>query len=145
MDPYVLEGFWNNILTFSCPPFGFDSRLREKGDRSLLPGTVKEPICRATPVQHFTRTASADTEIGIGEHNMINFVAANHDPARHRDPCRLDATCCANRHLVFAAGACLSLGLYLAKIEMRIPLETVLDSVGSIELARVQSAFSRCS
>lgn len=123
---------------------------RVKADRSLLSGIVEEAIRWTTPVQHFMRTASADTEIGgqrikAGDYIMINYVAANHDPARFPDPRRFDAGRPANRHLAFGAGAHQCLGLHLARMEMRILFETLLDRVDSIELAgepkRIQSVF----
>ena len=123
---------------------------RVKADRSLLSGIVEEAIRWTTPVQHFMRTASADTEIGgqrikAGDYIMINYVAANHDPARFPDPRRFDAARPANRHLAFGAGAHQCLGLHLARMEMRILFETLLDRVESIELAgepkRIQSVF----
>jgi cytochrome P450 len=121
-----------------------------KADRTLLPGIVEEAIRWTTPVQHFMRTAAADTELGgqhiaAGDWLMINYVAANHDPAQFPDPRRFDATREANRHLAFGAGAHQCLGLHLARLEMRILFEVLLDRIDSIELAgepaRAKSTF----
>lgn len=113
---------------------------RVKADRSLLPGIVEEAIRWTSPVQHFMRTAAQDTELG-GQHIakddwlMINYVAANHDPAQFDDPRKFDAARSPNRHLAFGAGAHQCLGLHLARLEMRILFETLLDRLDSIELA----------
>ncbi len=113
---------------------------RVKADRSLLPGIVEEAIRWTSPVQHFMRTAAMDTELG-GQHIakddwlMINYVAANHDPAQFDDPRKFDAARSPNRHLAFGAGAHQCLGLHLARLEMRILFETLLDRLDSIELA----------
>ena len=69
---------------------------RVRADRSLLPGIVEEAIRWTTPVQHFMRTAAEDTEVGgqaiaKGDWLMMNYVAANHDPAHFDDPRRFDA------------------------------------------------------
>jgi len=121
-----------------------------KANRALLPGIVEEAIRWTTPVQHFMRTAAADTELGgqqiaAGDWMMINYVAANHDPAQFPDPRRFDATREANRHLAFGAGAHQCLGLHLARLEMRILFEVLLDRIDSIELAgepaRAKSTF----
>jgi cytochrome P450 len=82
---------------------------RVKADRSLLPGIVEEAIRWTTPVQHFMRMAAQDTEIaGVpvreGEWLMINYVAANHDPAQFEHPRKFDAARSPNRHLAFGAG-----------------------------------------
>ena len=111
-----------------------------KADRSLLPGIVEEAIRWTTPVQHFMRTAAKDTEVGgqlikAGDWVMLNYVSANHDPSQFEDPRRFDATRSPNRHLAFGAGAHMCLGLHLARLEMRILFEALLDRIESVELA----------
>jgi len=114
------------------------ARVRE--DRSLLPGIVEEAIRWTTPVQHFMRTAAQDVEVGgqqvkAGDWLMINYVAANHDPAQFDDPRRFDAARSPNRHLAFGAGAHQCLGLHLARLEMRILFEALLDRIAAVEPA----------
>lgn len=113
---------------------------RVKADRSLLPGIVEEAIRWTTPVQHFMRTAAEDVELGgqqikKGDWLMINYVAANHDPAQFDNPRKFDASRSPNRHAAFGAGAHQCLGLHLARMEMKILFETLLDRIESIELA----------
>ena len=113
---------------------------RVKADRSLLPGIVEEAIRWTTPVQHFMRTAAEDVELGgqqikKGDWLMINYVAANHDPAQFENPRKFDAARSPNRHLAFGAGAHQCLGLHLARMEMKILFETLLDRIECIELA----------
>ncbi len=86
------------------------------------------------------RTAAEDVELGgqqirKGDWMMINYVAANHDPAQFPDPRRFDAARSPNRHLAFGAGAHQCLGLHLARMEMRILFETLLDRIETIQLA----------
>ncbi|WP_421989413.1 cytochrome P450 [Qipengyuania sp.] len=113
---------------------------RVKADRSLLPGIVEEAIRWTTPVQHFMRTAAEETEVGgqaiaKGDWLMMNYVAANHDPAHFDDPRSFDAARSPNRHLAFGAGAHQCLGLHLARLEMRTLFEVLLDRIESVELA----------
>ncbi len=113
---------------------------RVKADRSLLPGIVEEAIRWTSPVQHFMRTASEDVEIGgqqvkAGDWMMMNYVAANHDPNQFDDPRRFDAARSPNRHLAFGAGAHQCLGLHLARLEMRILFETLLNRIEAVEPA----------
>lgn len=121
-----------------------------KADRSLLAGIVEEAIRWTTPVQHFMRTAAADVELGgqqiaKGDWLMLNYVAANHDPAQFDAPRKFDTARSPNRHLAFGAGAHQCLGLHLARLEMRILFETLLDRIETIELAgqpaRAKSTF----
>lgn len=113
---------------------------RVKADRSLLPGIVEEAIRWTSPVQHFMRTAACDVEVGgqqikAGDWMMINYVAANHDPAQFENPRKFDAARSPNRHLAFGAGAHQCLGLHLARLEMRILFETLLDRIETVEPA----------
>jgi len=121
-----------------------------KADRSLLPNIVEEAIRWTTPVQHFMRMANEDVELsGVkvakGDWIMINYVAANHDPAQFENPRRFDVTRDQTRHLAFGAGAHQCLGLHLARLEMRLLFEALLDRIESIELAgeprRAKSTF----
>lgn len=123
---------------------------RVKADRDLLPGIVEEAIRWTTPVQHFMRTAAEDTEIGgqqikKGDWLMINYVAANHDPAQFENPRKFDAARSPNRHAAFGAGAHQCLGLHLARFEMRILFNELLDRIETLELAgepkRARSTF----
>jgi cytochrome P450 len=123
---------------------------RVRADRSLLPGIVEEAIRWTSPVQHFMRTAAEDCELGgqpikAGDWLMINYVAANHDPTQFPDPRRFDAARSPNRHLAFGAGAHQCLGLHLARLEMKILFEAILDRVASVEPAgeakRASSTF----
>ena len=113
---------------------------KAREDRSLLAGIVEEAIRCTSAVQHFMRTAAEDVEVGgqlirEGDWMMLNYVSANHDPAQFDDPRRFDAGRSPNRHLAFGAGAHHCLGLHLARMQMKIMLETLLDRVERIELA----------
>ena len=121
-----------------------------KADRSLLPNIVEEAIRWTTPVQHFMRMAAEDTElsgvkIAKGDWLMINYVAANHDPAQFDNPRKFDVTRDQTRHLAFGAGAHQCLGLHLARLEMRLLFEALLDRIERVELAgeprRARSTF----
>jgi cytochrome P450 len=121
-----------------------------KADRSLVPGIVEEAIRWTTPVQHFMRMANEDVELsGItiakGDWLMINYVAANHDPAQFEEPRKFDSTREHNRHLAFGAGGHQCLGLHLARLEMRILFDELLDRLDHIDLAgepkRASSTF----
>jgi cytochrome P450 len=110
-----------------------------KANPALIPGFVDEAIRWTTPVKHFMRTAAADTElggrpIGRGDWLMLCYASANRDEAVFQDPdvFRIDRS--PNRHLAFGYGAHLCLGQYLAKLEMRILFEELLQRISSVEL-----------
>lgn len=121
-----------------------------RADRDLLPGVVEEAIRWTTPVQHFMRTAAEDTEVGgqaiaEGDWLMLSYVSANHDESVFDAPRRFDAARKPNRHLAFGAGAHQCLGLHLARLEMRILFNELLDRIATIEPAgepkRANSTF----
>ncbi|MFN3819584.1 cytochrome P450 [Blastomonas sp.] len=123
---------------------------RIKADRSLLPGLIEEAIRWTTPVQHFMRTAAEDCEIGgqaIAKDDwlMLCYVSGNYDERVFDNPDRFDATRGPNRHVAFGAGVHQCLGLHLARMEMRILFEELLDRVEAVELAgtpqRASSTF----
>jgi cytochrome P450 len=127
-----------------------DQFQRLKADRSLLPGIVEEAIRWTTPVQHFMRTTAEDVEIGgvnipKGEWLMLSYVSANHDARVFDNPRKFDASRSPNRHVAFGAGAHQCLGLHMARMEMKILFNELLDRLDSIALAgeakRANSTF----
>ena len=117
-----------------------DQFAKVKADRDLLPGIVEEAIRWTTPVQHFMRTAAEDVEVGgqmikKDDWMMLNYVSANHDPAQFDNPRQFDAARSPNRHAAFGAGAHQCLGLHLARLNMRILFDELLDRIETLELA----------
>ena len=84
-------------------------------------------------------------EIAKGDWLMINYVAANHDPAQFENPRKFDAARSPNRHLAFGAGAHQCLGLHLARLEMPILFDALPDRLEAVQLAgeprRAKSTF----
>lgn len=127
-----------------------DQFQRLKADRSLLPGIVEEAIRWTSPVQHFMRTAAQDAQFGDVEIKkddwlMMSYIAANHDESVFENPRKFDAARSPNPHLAFGAGAHKCLGLHMARLEMKILFNELLDRIETIELAgepkRAKSSF----
>lgn len=100
-------------------------------DRAKIPAAVDEFLRWVTPQQGLFRTATRDVEIGgtmirKGEKVFLAWSAANHDPAQFEDPHEVRFDRGANRHLSFGIGVHLCLGINVAKLEMRVALETML-------------------
>ena len=111
-----------------------------KADPSLIPGLVDEAIRYASPVRHFMRNTTAETEFhGIKldamERFMLCYPSASRDETVFEDPdvFRIDRR--PNRHLAFGYGPHMCLGQHLAKLEMRILFEELLPKLKSVELA----------
>ncbi len=69
-----------------------------------------------------------------GERAILNWAAANHDPAHYADPDVLDISRDAGDHLTFGHGRHRCLGSHLAKREVQVAIEE-LCRLGTFELA----------
>jgi len=112
---------------------------RVKADPELIPGLVDEAIRWMTPVKHFMRSATADTELGgrkiaKGDWLMLCYASGNRDEEVFEDPFRFRCDRKPNRHVAFGYGAHLCLGQYLAKLEMRVLFEELLPRLKSLSL-----------
>jgi hypothetical protein len=112
---------------------------RIQADMSLLPGLIDEAIRWVTPVKHFMRTATADTElaghkIAKGDWLMLCYASGNRDEAVFEDPDVFRADRSPNRHLAFGYGAHLCLGQHLAKMEIRILFQELLPRLRKLSL-----------
>ncbi|MGY3584770.1 cytochrome P450 [Bradyrhizobium sp. USDA 4341] len=110
-----------------------------KANPALIPGLVDEAIRWMTPVKHFMRSATADTELGgrkiaKGDWLMLCYASGNRDEEVFEDPDRFRSDRKPNRHVAFGYGAHLCLGQYLAKLEMRILFEELLPHLKSLSL-----------
>ncbi len=113
---------------------------RVKANPALLPGLIEEAIRWTTPVQHFMRTASENVEIGgqtieKDDWLMLCYVSGNYDERVFEDPNRFRADREPNRHVAFGSGAHMCLGLHMARLEMRILFEELLQRIARVELA----------
>jgi cytochrome P450 len=112
---------------------------RVKANPELIPGLVDEAIRWMTPVKHFMRSATADTELGgrriaKGDWLMLCYASGNRDEDVFEEPFKFRCDRKPNRHVAFGYGAHLCLGQYLAKLEMRILFEELLPRLKSIAL-----------
>jgi len=113
-------------------------RLRR--DRSLLKTAVEEILRWTSPVNYFRRTATRDVvirgeTIRAGDKVTMWYCSGNRDEEVYDDPFRLDITRSPNDHLAFGAGgAHYCLGANLAKMEIEIVLDEMLDRITDIEV-----------
>ncbi len=118
-----------------------DEYARLRADRSLVASATEELLRFSAPVWFFRRTATRDVtvrdvEIAEGEKVIVWFAAGNRDPDHYPDPHRLDVARNPTDHLTFGRGGphqCL--GAHLARLELRVYLEELVDRVERIELA----------
>lgn len=114
--------------------------FKNRHNPEVLQTAAEEFVRYSSPLTHTLRTATEDTQIGgqeirKGDWVVVWFHAANRDPAAFPDPERFDVSRAPNQHLGFAAGKHFCLGAHLARLDMRIMLEFMLDRMDDIELA----------
>jgi len=116
-----------------------DQLAKVKANPALIPGLVEESIRWVTPVKHFMRSATADTElagrkIAKGDWMMLAYPSGNRDEDVFKDPFRFDVERTPNKHVAFGYGAHVCLGQHLGRMEMRILWEELLPRLDSIAM-----------
>ncbi len=100
---------------------------------------VEEMLRWASPTMYFRRTATEDVDykghhIKQGDKVVLWFVSANRDQAVFADPFQINIGRDPNPHLAFGQGgvhACL--GMWLARLELRVVLKELVKRISSIE------------
>jgi cytochrome P450 len=111
-----------------------------RSDASLLHGAVEELLRYDGPVPATVKIATHDVEwhertIRRGDMVIPFMAAANRDPRQFPDPDVLDVRRHPERHVAFAWGIHFCLGAWLARLEARIALDTVLHRLPDLALA----------
>jgi cytochrome P450 len=120
-----------------------DLALQEelRRDPQLVPALIEETLRLDAPVQMLARTCTspiplAGERVEAGERVVFHLAAANRDPACFDEP---DAFRIARRnardHVGFGAGPHVCPGAYLARMETRVVLETLLARTAKLALA----------
>jgi cytochrome P450 len=113
-------------------------RDRLRADPALIPNAVEEVLRLNSPTFMMKRTVSEDTFFGgvdmkAGQQVLVCFGWANYDASVFDDPdaFRLDRS--PNHHLSFGYGIHKCVGMHLARQELRIVLEEVLQRMPDYE------------
>ena len=119
-------------------------QLRD-ADAAMTLSATDEMIRWASPTTHFRRTATRDFEYGgrtvrQGDKVVLWFVSANRDADIFDAPHSIDFHRKPNRFLSFGQGGPhVCLGMFLAKLEVRVVLEEMARRVASIEQTAAHS------
>jgi len=110
-----------------------------RNDRSLVPQAIEEAVRWEAPLLTITRVAARDTvlagvPIPAGSAVMPMLGAANRDEDRYPDPDRFDIFRAPKPHISFGHGVHVCLGMHLARLEMRVALELLLDRLPDLRL-----------
>jgi cytochrome P450 len=110
-----------------------------KADPSLLPSAVEECVRYRTVTKRIFRTTTDDVEVGgvtIPNDALValSLASANHDETVFDDPERFDIRRPIGRNLAFGRGMHFCLGAPLAKVQLRITLEKLIELAPDAEL-----------
>jgi cytochrome P450 len=124
------------MLALTERPDALD-KLRDEW--SLLPNAVEEILRWASSTPYNRRTATRDVEIGgqqirAGDKVTLWWASANRDESVFTDPYTFDIARNPNPHLAFGRGTHFCLGAALARMEIRVVLDALLDKVGQVSL-----------
>jgi cytochrome P450 len=116
-----------------------DAVERLRRDRSRLPNAVEEVLRWASSTPYNRRTATRDVEVGgqqirAGDKVTLWWASANRDEAVFTEPYTFDVTRNPNPHLAFGRGTHFCLGAALARMEIRVVLDALLDKVGEVSV-----------
>jgi cytochrome P450 len=116
-----------------------DQLERVRRERKLVPRAIEETLRWETSITMVNRVATRDAEIGgcpvsAGASILLGTGAANRDPAMYERPDDWDLDRPEQPHLAFGWGRHLCLGIHLARLELRLGLEAILDGLPGLRL-----------
>ena len=106
----------------------------------LINKAVEELLRYDSPTQLVLRTARETLEMAGKTINKGDFIilclgSANRDPQQFVDPDRLDLLRSDNQHIAFATGIHFCLGAALARVEVPIAINTLVQQLPNVQLA----------
>ena len=112
-----------------------------RADLSLLPTAVEEMVRWTSPSPSKRRTATRDVELGgcaieAGQKVQIWEGSANRDSLVFSDADCFDVRRKPNPHLGFGQGVHYCLGANLARLELRVLFEELLDRFSSVQVVK---------
>jgi cytochrome P450 len=115
-----------------------EDRRRLVAEPDLMPTAIEELLRAYAPVT-MARVLDQEVEykgcpMHAGDRVLMNFPAANRDPAVFDDPDRVILDRQHNRHVAFGAGIHRCAGSNLARMELRVALEEWLARIPEFEL-----------
>jgi cholest-4-en-3-one 26-monooxygenase len=124
------------VLAFCEQPGEWD-RLRAQVE--LMPDAVDEILRWVSPITHFARVASQDSEvrgttIHEGDQLALYFASANRDEDVFDDPFTFRIDRNPNPHLAFGVGEHFCVGAHLARVELDVMFRLLLERVDRFEL-----------
>ena len=108
-------------------------------DRSVLGSAVEEMLRWVSPIKNMARAATEDTELAgqqirAGEQLLLLYPSANRDETVFEDPFTFDIRRTPNDHVAFGHGPHFCLGASLARLELQVVFEELLERMPGLQL-----------
>jgi len=131
---HVLSGGMYELLTHP------DQFAQLAADRAKLPLAVEEMLRWVSPIKNMARTMTRDVELHgetlrKGQKLLLLYPSANRDEAVFDDPETFDIGRTPNDHMAFGFGAHFCLGNRLARMELTVMLDRLLERLPDLALA----------
>ncbi|WP_432197485.1 cytochrome P450 [Streptomyces sp. bgisy027] len=132
----TINSISNGILALLRHP---EQLQQLKADPSLMAGAVEEMLRYDGPVKLTVRWVNRDLELGgqtlrTGDRAYLVNSAANRDPSVFASPASFDIRRSPNPHLAFGRGVHACIGAQLARLEMRVAIERILERLPGLRL-----------
>jgi cytochrome P450 len=126
--------FGNSLVALLAHP---DVLAEVTADRSLIPTVIEETLRWETSVTMVNREATRDVEVGgcpipKGAGILALVGSANRDEGHYDRPDAWDPHRESKPHVAFGTGIHQCLGMHLARLELRIGLNAVLDRLPNL-------------
>jgi len=126
----------NALLALLTHP---DELARVYADRELIPEVIEETLRWETSVTMVSRIATADTvvsgcPVAAGSPVGVLTGSANRDETRWEDADEWKLGRPVQHHLAFGTGPHQCLGMHLARLELRVGLNEILDRLPNLRL-----------
>jgi cytochrome P450 family 142 subfamily A polypeptide 1 len=119
-------------------------------DRGGLDTAVEEMLRWVSPIRNMARTATRDVELGgqtvpQGDKVLLFYPSANRDDEVFDDPFTFDSTRSPNEHVAFGFGTHFCLGNSLARLELKVMFDRILDRLPDLALVDSAEPASRAA
>jgi cholest-4-en-3-one 26-monooxygenase len=109
-------------------------------DRTLLPAAVEEMLRWVSPIKNMARTMTRDVDLHgetlrQGQKLLLLYPSANRDEQVFDNPEVFDITRTPNDHMAFGFGSHFCLGNRLARMELSVMFDRLLDRLPDLTLA----------
>ena len=110
---------------------------RVRANRELVPALIEETLRWETSVTQVSRVAATDTVVAgcpipAGAAVAVVVGSADRDESRYERSAEFDLDRSAQTHLAFGTGPHQCLGMHLARLELRVGLNAILDGLPNL-------------